>query len=159
MADFEKIKQEFTDLVFLDLEGRTKEEILLNIAKFAKKEGLIVDEQFLYQKFLKREQLGTTGFGNGLALPEACWIEMSRPYAFILCQTKGPVDYNSLDGNPVRIILASLGKDKDDLTRLRPMAQLVRLLKNNEFRDLFLKAKNVNAVYSLFEKMGKNAIK
>ncbi len=127
MNKIEKLKKEFTDLILLDLEGNTKEEILLNIAKFAKGKGLIKDDQFLCMKFIKREQLGTTAIGNGLALPEACWIEMSRPYAFILCRTKESVEFNSLDGRLVRIILASLGKDKDDLARLRPMAQLVKL--------------------------------
>lgn len=154
MNDLVKVKKEFTDLVILDLEGKTKEEILLNIAKFAKKEGLIEGAQILLREFLEREKMGTTAIGNSLALPEACWIEMSRSYAFILCRTKEPVEFNSLDNKPVRIVLASLGKDKDDLSRLKPAAKLVKLLKNNEFRTNFLKVKDVDEVYLLFKNMG-----
>jgi mannitol/fructose-specific phosphotransferase system IIA component (Ntr-type) len=135
--------------IILDLAGKTKEEVLLNISKFAKREKLIKDEQFIYRKFLKREQLGTTAIGQGIALPEACWIVMSRPYAFIFCRTKELVDFNSLDGKPVRIILVSLGRDKTDLTRFKPMARLAGLLKNSEFRDSFLNVKNTEDVYSL----------
>ena len=143
--------KKIVDLIILDLAGKTKEEVLLNIAQFAKQEKLIKDELFIYRKFLKREQLGTTAVGQGIALPEVCWIAMSRPYAFILCRTKEPVDFNSLDGKPVRIILASLGGDKADLTRLKPMAKLARLLKNSEFRDSFLNVTNTDGVYSLFK--------
>jgi len=137
------------DSIILDLEGKTKEEVLLNIAKFAKQEKLIKDEYPIYRKFLEREQLGTTAIGKGVALPEACWIAMSRPYAFILCRTKEPVDFNSLDGKPVRLILVALGGNKTDLTRLKPMVKLTRLLKNREFRNSFLNVKNTEDVYSL----------
>ena len=140
--------KKIVDSIILDLEGKTKEGVLLNIAKFAKQKKLIKDEQCIYRKFLKREQLGTTAIGQRVALPEACWIAISRPYAFILCRTKGPVDFNSLDGKPVRIILASLGRDKADLTRLKPMAKLARLFKNSEFRDSFLNVRNTDDIYS-----------
>ena len=154
MADFEKIKQEFTDLVLLDVKGKTREELLLNIVKFAKNENLISDVQIAYNKFLDREKLGTTAIGNGLALPEACWIEMGRPYAFILCRAEEEVEFNSLDGKPVRIILASFGRDKDDLSRLKPMLNLTKLLKSERFRCDFLKAKDIKEIYDLFLNRG-----
>lgn len=114
MDDLEKIKKEFTDLIILDLEGKTKEEVLLNIAKFAKEKDLARYDGSIHERFLKNEDArGTTAVGNGLACPEACGIEIGRPYAFILCRTKKPIEYNSPDGKPVRIILASLSKDKD----------------------------------------------
>ena len=62
------------DSIILDLAGKTKEEVLFNIVKFAKQKKLIKDEQLIYKKFLNREQLGTTAIGQGVALPEACWI-------------------------------------------------------------------------------------
>jgi len=141
--------KKIVDSIILNLAGKTKEDVLLNISKFAKQKKLIKNEQLVYREFLKREQLGTTAIGKGVALPEACWIVMSRPYAFILCRTKEPVDFDSLDGKPVRIILVSLGRDKADLTRLKPMAKLAKLLKNSEFRNSFLNVKNTEDVYSL----------
>jgi mannitol/fructose-specific phosphotransferase system IIA component (Ntr-type) len=143
--------KKIVDSIILDLVGKTKEDVLLNIAKFAKQEKLIKNEQLIYRKFLKREHLGTTAIGQGIALPEACWMAMSKPYAFILCRTRELVEFNSLDGKPVRIILASLGRDKADLTRLKPMAKLAGLLKNSEFRDNFLNVKNTDDIYSIFK--------
>ena len=138
--------------ITLDLKGRSRDEILSNIALFAKRQGLIQDEQILYRKFLEREKQGTTSIGNGVALPEACWIQMSRPYAFILCRTKEPVSFNSLDGEPVRIVLASLGRDRDDLSRLKPMSYLVRLLKSTVSRSNLIRATSESEVIELFKK-------
>jgi mannitol/fructose-specific phosphotransferase system IIA component (Ntr-type) len=138
--------------ITLDLKGRYKNEILLNIALFAKRQGLIQDEKMLYKKFLKREKQGTTAIGNGVALPEACWIQMSRPYAFILCRTKEPVSFNSLDGEPVRIVLASLGRDRNDLSRLKPMSYLVRLFKSAASRSKLIRATSEREVVALLKK-------
>ncbi|HHT9138649.1 MAG TPA: PTS sugar transporter subunit IIA [Candidatus Wunengus sp. YC60] len=144
--------EKIVDSIILDLAGKTKEEVLLNIVKFAKQEKLIQDEQLVYSKFLQREQLGTTAIGKGIALPEACWTEMSKPYVFILCRTKELVDFNSLDGKPVRIILVSLGRDKADLTRLKPMARLAKLLKSKEFRNNFLKVRSIDKAQLLLNR-------
>jgi mannitol/fructose-specific phosphotransferase system IIA component (Ntr-type) len=138
--------------ITLGLKGRTKDEILSNIALFAKRQGLIQDEKMLYKKFLEREKQGTTAIGNSIALPEACWIQMSRPYAFILCRTKEPVSFNSLDGEPVRIVLASLGRDRDDLSRLKPMSYLVRLLKSAASRSKLTHATSESEVIELLKK-------
>jgi mannitol/fructose-specific phosphotransferase system IIA component (Ntr-type) len=138
--------------IVLDLKGRSRDEILSNIALFAKRHGLIQNEQMLYKEFLEREKQGTTAIGNGVALPEACWIQMSRPYAFILCRTKELVSFNSLDGEPVRIVLASLGRDRDDLSRLKPMSYLVRLLKSPASRSKLIYATSESEVIELFKK-------
>lgn len=140
--------------VVLDLKGKTKTDILLNIALFAKEIGLVNDETVLYEKFIKREMLGTTGIGNGIAFPEACWIEMSQPHACILCRTKEPIGFDSLDGKPVRIILAALGRDREDYSYLKPAALLVRLLKEKDFLNSFLNIKELSEVYAILEMKG-----
>ena len=137
--------------IILGLEGVNREAVLLNIASFAEEKGLVECASVLYDHFMEREKEATTAIGNGIALPEACWIEMSQPYAFILSRAKYPVEYDSVDGSPVRIILASLGRDKDDLSRYKPMAKLVRLLKSPGFMNQFLKASSINQVKNLLK--------
>lgn len=135
--------------IILDLKGKTKNEILFNIASFAERQGLIQDKRMLYRKFLEREGQGTTAIGNEIALPEACWIEMCCPYAFILCRTENSVRFNSLDGKPIRIVLASLGRNKNDLSRLKPLLHLVRLLKSPAARNALIRANSEIQVFNL----------
>lgn len=148
-----KLNKDFIDLTILDLEGRTKEDILWGIAKFAKKKGLVKDEKSLYESFLEKEKRGTSAIGDGVALPEASFIAMGRPYAFIICRTKEPVNFDSFDGKPVRIVLASLKRDKVNLFDLKPMLYIFRLLKSEEYKDKFLDARTENDIYRLWEEM------
>jgi len=139
--------KKFAEFLALDLEGKTRGEVLMDIANFAKNKALVNDARISYEKFLDRESRGTTAIGGGIAFPEACWIEMSRPYAFIICRTKYPVNFNALDKKPVRIVVAFLGRDKNDLSRLMPIARLVKALKLKGFREAFLNAKNENEAF------------
>lgn len=140
------IKEEITDLLILDLEGKTKEEALLNISNYAKDKGLIKDTDTAYEKFLEKEKRACTATG-GIALPEACWIDMSRPYAYILCRTKEGVNFGSADKIPVRIILAFLGRDKDDLSKLRFLFRFNQAFKSEMFLKSFMKVDNEKSAY------------
>ncbi len=139
------------DLILLNLEGQTKADVLSNIAKAAKQKGLIENEQSILEKFLKREEKGTTAIGNGLALPEAYSEQINYPFAFILCRTREPVNFDSLDGKPVSIILVSLIRDKNTPELLKAMAQVSRFLRKEDFREAFLKAKDENEVHALLQ--------
>lgn len=139
------------DLILLNLEGQTKADVLFNIAKAAKQRDLIKDEQLIFEKFLKREAKNTTAIDNGIALPEAYSEQINPPFAFILCRTKEPVDFESLDGKPARIILASLVKDKTAPELLKTMAEIAGLLRKEDFRGAFLKVKDENEVISLLK--------
>jgi mannitol/fructose-specific phosphotransferase system IIA component (Ntr-type) len=151
--ELSKLNKDFIDLIILDLEGKTKENILWGIAKFAKDKGLVKDEKSLYESFLEKEKRGTSAIGDGVALPEASFVAMSRPYAFIICRTKEPVDFDSFDGKPVRIVLASLKRDKVDLFDLKPMLYIFRLLKSEEYKGKFLDARTEDDIYRLWKEM------
>lgn len=153
--NYEDIKKEFTDLIILDLEGKTKEELLLNISKYAKEKGIVKDEKEMYDTLIKREKILSTGLGDGIALPQAENIEMDRPYAYILCRTKEPVDYNSLDGKSVRILIACLISSDyaclRNLSHLTYFGKISKMLRpEKSFKQGFLKAKYINEVYRLF---------
>jgi len=140
IQDMEKGLFDFVELNLL--KGKAKKDILREIADYSKKKGVVKDADALYKVFMEREKAGTTGIGSGMAIPEAAWIDMDRPYASMLFRTRYPVEYNSIDGKPVRIILAVLGRDKDDDSRLNAMAKMSRLLKDARFRDGFIETRS-----------------
>lgn len=143
-------KDYFTDFIYLDVEGKTKEEVFMNIALFAKEKGLTQDEIFLYRKLIDHEKTkGATAAGYGIDLPAAYSQELNCPFAFILCRTKNPIDFNPLDGKSVHIILVSLIKDKTAPKLLKAMARIAGLLRKEDFREAFLKAENNNEVLLL----------
>lgn len=147
----ERYRRDFTDLIILDLGGNTKSEIFSGIVKFALDKGLVKDGRFLYDSLSEKDSRGTSGIGDGIALPEAAFVEMSRSYAFIFCRTKDPVDFDSLDGIPVRILLVSLKSDKINFLDLKPMSRILQLIKSDDSRRKIMDAKTEDDIYDLWD--------
>jgi mannitol/fructose-specific phosphotransferase system IIA component (Ntr-type) len=140
------MKRMFTEFLILDLEGKNKSELMLNIAEFAQEKGLVMDAAVLYQQFLARERQRGIGVVPGLAFPEASGIEMSRPFACILCRTRQTVVFERMDMS-VRIVLVSLFSVRPDATCMRAMAKLVGLVRSPRFCEDFLECGNEEEVY------------
>lgn len=140
------MKRSTTEFLILDLEGKDKAEMLMNISRFAVNKGLVKDAEVLYQKFLARERERGIAVVPDIAFPEAYGIEMSRPYAFILCRTQQTVMFERADTG-VRIILVSLFCAKSDTSCIRVMAKLSKLMRSQRFCEDFLKVKNEDEVY------------
>lgn len=156
------MKNDFTDLVYLDAEGKTKEEVFMNIAMFARQKGLVPHEKPVYKRLLAYEKAkGTTAVGRGIACPEAPGLDdLARPFALILCRTREPIDCNAPDGAMVRVILAVLSKTTKDSSFLKQAARLTCFLRSEDWIEKFLKAENVKEAYELFAevKSGKDGI-
>ncbi len=143
------------DLVLLDLEGNSKEDILLKIAEAAKQHGLVEDAQEIFNKILEKERKTSSAVGFGLALPSAYSSRINPPFAFILCRTKNSTDFGSPDNKPVRLILVCLVKNKTSAGLMKKMAQITGQLRKETFRDALLKAKDENEVRLIMKESGK----
>ncbi|MBM3255110.1 MAG: PTS sugar transporter subunit IIA [Candidatus Omnitrophica bacterium] len=147
------IKPAFVDFVILGLKGNTKEEVLSQIAKFAKDKGLVKSQQYLYDRLMEKERMGSTAIGNGIALPEACFIDISQRHVFILCRTESAVDFGSFDGKPVSVMLVFLCREKNELAKFEPVLKLVQLLKSDKYKDKFKEASTEYEIYCLLEEI------
>jgi mannitol/fructose-specific phosphotransferase system IIA component (Ntr-type) len=63
------------------------------------------------------------------------------------------VDFNSFDGKPVRIVLASLNRGKDDSLSLKPILHILQFLRTEEYRDKIMGARTKYDIYRLLEKI------
>jgi PTS system nitrogen regulatory IIA component len=151
--EYVKPKPAFVDFVILNLAGSTKEEVLSLISKFAKEKGLVKNQQYLCDILLEKERMGSTAIGGGIALPEACFIEMSQHHAFILCRVKAGVDFDSFDGKPVYIMLVFLCTEKNDLPEFKLILKLLNLLKSDKYREQFMEVSTEYEMYQLLEKI------
>lgn len=93
-----------------------------------------VDRALLVSVLVARESLGSTGIGNGIAIPHArnpLVLEITRPQ-IALCHLDRPVDFGALDGRPVTVIFAMLCPTVR--VHLRLLSRLAFVLKDAEFR-------------------------
>ena len=76
--------------------------------------GLAADE--VVREIAKREELGSTGVGNGVALPHARLTSLKAPFA-LLARLRHPIDFDAIDGEPVDIVVLLLIPEAGDGAR------------------------------------------
>src|SRR3954467_14061183 len=111
------------DAVVPALRANSKKQVLQELsAHAAKLTGL--DERTVFEALLQRERLGSTGIGDGLAIPPGKLPNLDRLFGLVARLDK-PIDFEALDGQPVDILfllLAPAGAGPDHSTRLSPGA-------------------------------------
>ncbi len=122
----------------IGINGESKDEIigeLLNIVSSVSPE-ININEALTGLK--KRERLGSTGIGGGVAIPHSGIKSCSRILPVIAIAPEG-VNYSSLDGDPVRIFFLILYPEDQINMQLKFLARVSRLLRNCSLRDSLIK--------------------
>jgi nitrogen PTS system EIIA component len=116
--------------VMIDVAAADKQKLLLALAR---KAGAVVDvppEQILAE-LQKREELGSTGVGGGVALPHARFHQVSRPTGMLL-RLRKPIDFDAVDEEPVDIVFLLLLPEASEGEQLGALAAIARKLRNPE---------------------------
>jgi PTS system nitrogen regulatory IIA component len=95
----------------------------------AQKAGPIVDvlPDRILADLLKREQLGSTGVGGGVAIPHARYHQIEKPFGMLL-RLRKPIDFDAVDGNPVDTVFLLLLPDTQNGDQLGALASIARKL-------------------------------
>jgi PTS system nitrogen regulatory IIA component len=121
--------------IFYDLPGETRQEILWALAQLPTLPEL-EDRELLYQLLSRREALGSTGVGGGVALPhprDPLVLPLKAP-AVIVAFLARPVDFGAGDGRPVRVLFAVLAPTIQ--AHLDALSRLAAALKDEDFAAL-----------------------
>lgn len=136
------------DYIIADLEAGDKEGALNEVSLFLEHTGTIQDHGKLLQALLEREQLGSTGIGDNMAIPHAKYENIDQITTVFARSRKG-IDFQSLDRKPVHYIFLLLAPPASTGLHLKALAKIARLFKNPSLRENILKAEDANAIYSL----------
>ncbi|MEE8128137.1 MAG: PTS sugar transporter subunit IIA [Nitrospinaceae bacterium] len=136
------------DYIIADLEAGDKEGTLSEVSLFLKHKGAIPDHGKLLQALLDREQLGSTGIGDNMAIPHAKYEDIEQIITVFARSRKG-VDFQSLDRKPVHFIFLLLSPPASTGLHLKALAKIARLFKNPSLRENILKAENADTIHSL----------
>lgn len=96
----------------------------------------------------ERERLGSTGVGNGVALPHARIDGMGRVIA-AFARLSEPIDFDSVDGRPVDLVCFLLAPADCGGAHLRALARVSRLLRRPELRQRLRAAPDAQALYTI----------
>jgi PTS system nitrogen regulatory IIA component len=125
----------------------TKAAILDRLAaRFAEVYGL--DHAAVLDRITEREQLGSTGFGRGVAIPHARVDGLNRPVAVFL-RLEAPVDFDAADGVPVDFVFGLLSPAAAGAAHLHALAAISRIMRDERMHEALIRAPNAEALYGL----------
>jgi len=116
------------DRVLASLRGGSKKQILGDLAKAAA-EATGLHERQIFDVLVERERLGSTGMGNGIAIPHGKIIGLDRVYE-VFARVEKPVDFDSIDGQPVDLVYLLLAPAEAGADHLKALARVSRLLRD-----------------------------
>jgi nitrogen PTS system EIIA component len=133
--------------VVANLKATSKKQALQELARHAAKlTGL--DERRIFDVLLERERLGSTGLGNGIAIPHARMREIDSLFG-LFARLEQPVDFEAVDDAPVDLVFLLLAPESAGADHLKALARVSRLLRNKASCAKLRGADNADALYAV----------
>ena len=114
--------------VLANLKAPNKKQLLLELSQ-AMASRVAIDHRLIFETLLKREKLGSTGIGQGIAIPHGKVAALSRVYG-LFARLRAPVEFDSVDGRPVDLVFVLLAPEHAGADHLKALAKISRLLRN-----------------------------
>lgn len=139
------------DMVLTNLEGSTKNEIIDAMIDLIGKSPKVMDKEKVRKSIFEREEIMSTGVGNGFAIPHGKTDAVSDIVA-AFAVTAEPIDYQSLDEKPVRLVFLLVGKDNMVGPHIKLLSRISRLMNKEEFRNRLIEMKTPREILDTFKK-------
>jgi nitrogen PTS system EIIA component len=116
--------------VIPNLKAQNKKQLLQELSQ-AMAAIVAVDHRIIFETLLTREKLGSTGLGQGIAIPHGRLSHIKRVYG-LFARLAMPIPYDSVDGEPVDLIFVLISPDQAGADHLTALARISRLLREPE---------------------------
>jgi nitrogen PTS system EIIA component len=136
--------------IFPDLAAGSKEEVLAELAAGVVGHHPGLDREEILRILLERERLGSTGIGDGIAIPHGKLKRLDQPVLAFGRSVKG-VDFKALDGKPVKLFFLLIAPEEAVGFHLKMLARISRILKDPAVRKRLLEAPDVAAMLAVIQ--------
>lgn len=138
----------------IDNKSVSKDEILKKLVNnMDENSDLISNKEIFLKEILERERAGTTGIGMGVAIPHAR-TEVVKDIVVSAALLKNPVDFNSLDGEKVRIVIL-VGVPKGESKKyLELLSSLSRIFRDKKIRESILESTTTECLIEAIAEIG-----
>lgn len=129
------------DSIDLNVQAQSKEELLKKAVKLMQNNGNINNQEEYLKLVMNREKEGSTGIGEGIAIPHGKGESISKPGLAAMVIPKG-ADFEALDGKPVKLLFLIAAPNSKENIHLEVLSRLSTLLMDEDFREKLINAKN-----------------
>ena len=135
------------DAILPSLKVATKKQALGELSERASL-GCGLPAREIFDVLLQRERLGSTGIGNGIAIPHGKLAKVER-MSGVFARLEKPIDFESLDGDPVDLILLLMAPESAGADHLKALARAARLLRSQAVTTKLRGTRDAGVIYSL----------
>jgi len=134
------------DSIIPELTAKDKEGVLEELAQAVCNHEPSVDKTDLVRVLLEREKLGSTGIGEGVAIPHGKLNSLSQPMVSFGRSRKG-LDFDSMDAQPAYLFFLLVAPENSAGLHLKTLAKIAKVLKSRTFRKKLMEAKTRQELY------------
>lgn len=138
------------EIMIMELGADNKIDAINEMIARLEEKKMINDENLFREEIMNREELSSTGLGDGIAMPHAKTKAVNTPCVLFARSEKG-IDYDSLDGQPVHLFFMIAAEDGANNTHIETLANLSKLLLKPNFIEKLKEAKNTDEIIELVE--------
>lgn len=133
--------------ILVNLKPNSKKQLLQELASaLAPLAG--VEEREVFETLLQRERLGSTGVGNGVAIPHGKLPKMDSIIG-VFAQLAKPIDYESMDDQPVDLVFVLLAPEGSGADHLKALSRIARLFRDSAVLAQLRAGTEADTIYSL----------
>lgn len=136
-------------VIVTNLPGTTKTEIINAMIDLAATNEKVIDKEKMRAAIFEREKIMSTGVGSGFAIPHGK-TDAVQDIVAAFAITDQPIDYQSLDDQPVRIVFLLVGRDNSVGPHIKLLSRISRLMNKEEFRKRLIEAESPGEVLKIF---------
>lgn len=117
---------------YCSLEGVSKKRLLARISELMSENLDELEADEIFQALMAREQLGSTGLGNGIAIPH-CRVALCKEITGALITLETPIEFDSIDAKPVDILFVLIVPEQQNDDHIKTLAGLAELFNDEDF--------------------------
>lgn len=139
------------DLICIDLDVKSKDEVIHTLSTLLYKKGNISDLDGFIDAVYEREAIGETGMGNQIAIPHGLSTVVGKA-SVAIAKMKNPIEWESLDDEPIKLVfLIAASTNELEKTHLQMLSQLAAILAYKEHINGLMQCNSSNDFLQLFK--------
>jgi fructose PTS system EIIBC or EIIC component len=135
--------------VLTEFKSESKDDVINELVDLLNGDSRIIDLEEVRKCVFEREEKMSTGVGKGFAIPHGKTNSVNDILA-AFGKSETPIEYNSLDGEPVHLVFLLIGKENLVAKHIKLLSRISRLMNNEEFRKKLINADSKESILKIF---------
>jgi len=139
-----------TKNILTEFKSENKDDIINELVDLLNGDERVINLEEIRKCVFEREEKMSTGVGKGFAIPHGKTNSVTDILA-AFGKSEKPIEYNSLDGEPVHLVFLMIGKETLLAKHIKLLSRISRLMNNEEFRKKLIEAESKETILKIFK--------